>query len=62
MNLYATLILSLALSIYAFAASICKDATLLNPSLRAAIRTGFIFGIIEVITPIVGWNLELLAS
>ena len=46
----------------AFAASICKDATLLNSSLRETIRTGFIFGIIEAITPIVSWSLELLAS
>ncbi|CAA2930091.1 putative manganese efflux pump MntP [Arsenophonus endosymbiont of Bemisia tabaci Q2] len=47
MNLYATLALSLALSMDAFAASVCKGASLFNPSLREAIRTGFIFGIIE---------------
>ncbi|MFV9997172.1 MAG: manganese efflux pump MntP family protein [Arsenophonus endosymbiont of Dermacentor nuttalli] len=62
MSLYATLVLSLALSMDAFAASICKDTTLLNSSLRETIRTGFIFGIIEAITPIVSWSLELLAS
>ncbi|WGO82549.1 manganese efflux pump MntP [Arsenophonus apicola] len=62
MNLYATLALSLALSMDAFAASVCKGATLFNPSLREAIRTGFIFGIIEAITPIIGWSLGLFAS
>lgn len=62
MNLYATLALSLALSMDAFAASVCKGASLFNPSLREAIRTGFIFGIIEAITPIIGWSLGLLAS
>lgn len=62
MNLYATLALSLALSMDAFAASVCKGASLFNPSLSEAIRTGFIFGIIEAITPIIGWSLGLLAS
>ncbi|WGL94109.1 manganese efflux pump MntP [Arsenophonus nasoniae] len=62
MNLYATLALSLALSMDAFAVSVCKGATLFNPSLREAIRTGLIFGIIEAITPIIGWCLGLLAS
>ncbi|RXK34220.1 hypothetical protein BBD39_00970 [Arsenophonus endosymbiont of Bemisia tabaci Asia II 3] len=62
MNLYATLALSLALSMDAFAASVCKGASLFNPSLREAIRTGFIFGIIEAITRIIGWSLGLLAS
>jgi len=62
MNLYTTLALSLALSMDAFAASVCKGASLFNPSLREAIRTGFIFGIMEAITPIIGWSLGLLAS
>ncbi len=62
MNLYATLALPLALSIDAFAASVCKSASLFKPSLREAIRTGFIFGIIEAITPTIGWSLGLLAS
>ncbi|SPP31122.1 putative manganese efflux pump MntP [Arsenophonus endosymbiont of Aleurodicus floccissimus] len=58
MNLYATLALSLTLSMDAFDASVCKGASLFNPSLREALRTGFIFGI----TPIIGWSLGLLVS
>lgn len=45
-----------------FAVSVCKGATLFNPSLREAIRTDLIFGVIEAITPIIGWCLGLLAS
>ncbi|QWA08998.1 manganese efflux pump MntP [Sodalis ligni] len=62
MNLSATLILAFGMSMDAFAASIGKGATLHKPPLREALRTGFIFGTIEAITPLIGWSLGLLAS
>lgn len=62
MNLSATLILAFGMSMDAFAASIGKGATLHKPPLREALRTGFIFGIIEATTPLIGWSLGLLAS
>ena len=39
----------------AFAAAIAKGAALQRPSWREALRTGAIFGVIEAITPLVGW-------
>ncbi len=62
MNLSATLILAFGMSMDAFAASIGKGAVLHNPPLREALRTGLIFGVIEAITPLVGWSLGLMAS
>lgn len=56
MSFYATLILALALSMDAFAVAICKGAVLHKPRFREILRTGFIFGIIEAITPVIGWG------
>ncbi|PWC11450.1 manganese efflux pump MntP [Brenneria roseae subsp. americana] len=62
MNLSATLILAFGMSMDAFAASIGKGAVLHKPRFRDAIRTGLIFGIIEAITPLIGWTLGFFAS
>ena len=55
MNLAATAALSLAMSTDAFAAAVGKGAALHKPQLREALRTGLIFGVIEGLTPLVGW-------
>lgn len=39
----------------AFAAAIGKGAALKKPKLSEALRTGLIFGVIEAITPLIGW-------
>ena len=62
MNLAATAALSLAMSTDAFAAAVGKGAALDRPHLREALRTGLIFGVIEGITPIVGWFVGRLAA
>lgn len=62
MNLSATLFLAFGMSMDAFAASISKGATRHKPKLSDALRTGLIFGVIETITPLIGWSLGLLAS
>ncbi|WP_127959770.1 manganese efflux pump MntP [Serratia microhaemolytica] len=62
MNLSATVILAFGMSMDAFAASIGKGAALHQPRLREALRTGVIFGVIEAITPLIGWSAGLLAS
>ncbi|ALB70335.1 manganese efflux pump MntP [Cronobacter muytjensii] len=62
MNLSATLLLAFGMSMDAFAASIGKGATLHKPKFSDALRTGLIFGIIEAITPLLGWLLGLLAT
>lgn len=46
----------------AFAAAVGKGAALHKPHFREALRTGLIFGIIEGITPIVGWALGQVAA
>ena len=62
MNLTATILLALGMSMDAFAASIGKGATLHKPKFSEALRTGLIFGIIEMLTPLIGWGLGMLAS
>lgn len=62
MNLTATLLLALGMSMDAFAASIGKGATLHKPKFSEALRTGLIFGVIEMLTPLIGWGLGMLAS
>ncbi len=62
MNLYATLILAFGMSMDAFAAAIGKGASLHRPTLKEALRTGLIFGVIEALTPLIGWAIGLAAS
>lgn len=62
MNLAATAVLSLAMSTDAFAAAVGKGTALHKPNLREALRTGLIFGIIEGVTPIIGWALGQVAA
>ena len=46
----------------AFAVAIGKGAALYRPQLREALRTGLIFGVIEGITPLIGWALGKAAA
>jgi len=62
MNLAATAVLSLAMSTDAFAAAVGKGAALHKPQWREALRTGLIFGIIEGVTPVIGWALGHVAA
>jgi putative Mn2+ efflux pump MntP len=57
MNLLATAALALAMSTDAFAVAVGKGAALQRPHLREALRTGIIFGVIEGLTPVIGWAL-----
>ncbi|QHM75276.1 putative manganese efflux pump MntP [Mixta theicola] len=62
MNFSALLILSFGMSMDAFAVAIGKGAALQRPQLREALRTGLIFGVIETITPLLGWSLGQFAT
>jgi Predicted membrane protein len=62
MNAYAIILLALGMSMDAFAASMGKGATLHKPKFSEALRTGLIFGVIETLTPLIGWGLGMLAS
>jgi|SRR5690606_32475059 len=46
----------------AFAAAVSKGASLTRPTLSEALRTGVIFGVIEALTPIIGWALGSVAA
>lgn len=58
--------LSLSMSTDAFAASLAKGAALDRPLDRSrwgeALRTGIVFGIVEAITPLLGWAAGFAAS
>jgi putative Mn2+ efflux pump MntP len=49
--------LGIAMSTDAFAAAVGKGAAMRTPRLRDALRAGLIFGVIEGLTPIIGWLL-----
>lgn len=62
MSAVSTAVLAFSMSADAFAVSVSKGATMRKPSLRYALRTGALFGIVEAITPIIGWVAGLAAS
>lgn len=62
MNPISLVFLAFAMSTDAFAAAIGKGASLRKPRLSEALRTGLIFGVIEAITPVIGWFIGQAAS
>lgn len=62
MTFASTLLIAFAMSTDAFAAAIGKGASLYRPRWREALRTGLIFGIIEALTPLIGWLLGRAAA
>lgn len=62
MSPFSILLIGLAMSTDAFAAAIGKGVAMGRPRLSDALRTGLIFGVIEAITPILGWLLGKAAS
>lgn len=46
----------------AFAAALGKGAAMTRPTLLQALRVGLIFGVVEALTPIVGWLIGSAAS
>lgn len=57
-----TIAIAFSMSADAFAASLAKGAALKRVNLREALRTGMIFGVIETLTPLLGWAAGLAAS
>ena len=62
MNAASISILALAMSTDAFAAAIGKGSVLAKPRWSEALKIGLIFGVIEAITPAVGWALGSAAA
>lgn len=54
-------ILSLSMSTDAFAAAVGRGAAN-RPAVKDAIKAGLVFGVIEAITPLIGWGLGLVAA
>ncbi|WP_141914493.1 MULTISPECIES: manganese efflux pump MntP [unclassified Herbaspirillum] len=55
MNFPALVLLAFAMSTDAFAAAIGKGAAMRQPKFLQALRIGLLFGVIEAITPLIGW-------
>ena len=62
MTFAAIVLLALAMSTDAFAAAVGKGIALRQPRWNEALRTGLIFGVIEALTPIIGWALGRLGA
>lgn len=54
--------LAVGMSIDAFVASVSRGAGFKRPPLKEALRTGMVFGIVETITPLIGWLAGIVAS
>jgi putative Mn2+ efflux pump MntP len=57
----AIAVLSLSMSTDAFAAAVGRGASH-RPDWRSAVKAGAVFGVIEAITPLIGWALGLIAA
>lgn len=62
MTALSTAFLALGMSADAFAVAASKGSTLRRPRPVEAFRVGAIFGVIEAITPLIGWCLGFVAS
>jgi manganese efflux pump family protein len=62
MSPVSILLIGFAMSTDAFAAAIGKGAAMRKPRFSDALRAGLIFGVIEAITPVIGWLLGRAAS
>ena len=62
MSYISIVLLALAMSTDAFAAAVGTGIALQRPRWREALRTGLIFGVIEAVTPVIGWALGRAAS
>jgi len=59
---YTSLVfIAFAMSTDAFAAAIGKGAAMRRPHFFRTLRIGFLFGIIEAITPVIGWAIGSIA-
>lgn len=62
MSIVALILLALAMSVDAFTVALAKGATMRHTTLAIALKAGVVFGVVEMITPIVGWGFGRLAA
>jgi manganese efflux pump family protein len=61
MSFLAILLLALAMSTDAFAVAICRGISLKSTPFLGALKVGMLFGIVEAITPLLGWLIGYMA-
>lgn len=59
MSLISIFLLALALAADSFAASIAKGAQFYRPTIWHALFVGFLFGAVQVLMPLVGWQIGI---
>lgn len=59
---FSILILAFSMSVDAFAAAVGRGAALGRPRFSEALRTGAVFGLVEAVTPLIGWAAGVAAS
>ncbi len=59
MSLIAILLMSIALSMDAFAVSITKGMTIRNAKIKLAFKIALFFGIFQGIMPLIGWSIGI---
>lgn len=57
----AIFLLSISMSTDAFAAAVGRGAAQ-RPDFAACVRGGIVFGLVEAITPVIGWSLGIIAA
>jgi len=62
MSFLSIVLIGFAMSTDAFAAAVGKGAAMQRPRFPEALRAGAIFGVIEGVTPLIGWALGLAAA
>lgn len=62
MSPFAVVLLAFSMSADAFAVSVGRGASIGRPRTGEALRTGAVFGIVEAITPLVGWAAGVVAN
>lgn len=62
MGVTSNTVLALSMSADAFAVAVSKGTTLRTTKITHAMKIGAIFGVVEAITPVIGWCLGTIAS
>jgi len=62
MSPFAVAVLAVSMSVDAFAVSIGRGAAIGRPRMSEALRTGAVFGVVEAVTPVIGWAAGVAAA
>lgn len=62
MSIMAIIVLAFSMSMDAFAVSVGRGAAIGRPRFAETIRTGLVFGVVEAITPLIGWAAGVAAA